>query len=188
VFALAAGMLNRFTLALAPVALFVICGYSYTKRFTAFCHFALGLSLAMAPVGAWLGIRGAFDPLPLFLALGVTFWTAGFDILYACQDVEYDRKRGLRSIPASLGVEQALRVAALLHGLCIAAFALPIVFCGYGVPYGAGLGVIAVLLAWEHRIVKADDLARVNRAFFHVNAVVSVGLMAALLADLYSRR
>ena len=184
----AAAMLNRLTLLLSPVALAVVLFYSFTKRFTALCHFFLGLSLAIAPVGAWLAIRGRFDLLPLLLAAGVLLWTAGFDILYACQDVEFDRRRGLHSIPVALGVPGALRVAAILHGLSVAVFALPIVFCGFGAWYGAGVGLIAVLLAYEHRLVRPDDLARVNRAFFHVNAVVSVGIMGALLADLYARR
>lgn len=187
-FVLAAAMLNRLTLWLSPVALAVVMFYSYTKRFTALCHFFLGLSLAIAPMGAWLGIRGAFDPLPLLLAAGVMFWTAGFDILYACQDVEFDRRKGLHSVPAALGVPAALRLAAGLHAVSVAAFAMPLVLCGFGAWYGAGVGAIALLLAYEHRLVRPDDLGKVNRAFFHVNAVVSVGIMAALLADLYARK
>lgn len=187
-FFLAAWRLNPLTLKLAPVALAIVCGYSYTKRFTPLCHFVLGLSLAIAPVGAWLGIRGAFDRLPLILAGGVFLWTAGFDILYACQDVAFDRQKRLRSIPADIGVPGALRIAAVLHAFSILVFALPIVWCGFGWVYGAGIGVIALLLVYEHRLVRPDDLARVNQAFFHVNAVVSVGIMAALLIDLFARR
>lgn len=184
-FVAAAGMLNRVTLQLAPVALVVTLGYSYTKRFTALCHFVLGVSLAMAPVGAWLGIRAGIGVLPVALGVGVMFWTAGFDILYACQDVDFDRRAGLRSMPVALGVPGALRLAAVLHGLAVLAFAAPLVWCGYGGWYGAGVGGIALLLVWEHRLVRPDDLARVNRAFFHVNAVVAVVLMAAVMAEVW---
>lgn len=188
VFVASAALLNRVTLALSPVALLVVLGYSYTKRFTALCHFVLGLSLAMAPVGAWLGVRPEWHPLPWILGAGVLLWTSGFDILYACMDVEFDRKRGLRSVPAALGVPGALRMAAVLHALAVAVFALPLLFCGLGALYGAGVAAIAMLLLYEHAIVRPDDLGRVNRAFFHVNAVVSFGMLAAVLADYFLRR
>ncbi|MEK7467247.1 MAG: UbiA-like polyprenyltransferase [Planctomycetota bacterium] len=182
-----AALLNRLTLMLSPVALVIILFYSFTKRFTALCHFFLGLSLAIAPVGAWLAIRPGWDPLPWLLGAGVLLWTSGFDILYACMDVEFDRRKGLHSVPVALGVPGALRVAAVLHALTLVAFAAPIFVCGFGAWYGVGLGAIALLLAYEHLIVRPDDLARVNRAFFHVNAVVSFGMMAAVLADYFVR-
>jgi 4-hydroxybenzoate polyprenyltransferase len=180
-------MLNRLTLWLSPAALAVVLGYSFTKRFTALCHFALGLSLAIAPVGAWLGLRGAFAPFPLLLALGVLLWTAGFDILYASLDVEFDRKAGLHSIPAVLGIPAALRVAAGLHAAAVGAFALPLAFCGFGLRYAVGLGAVALLLAYEHAIVRPEDLGRVNRAFFHVNAIVGVTIAGAVLWEVSSR-
>ncbi len=181
-------LLNRLTLMLSPLALGIVMFYSLTKRFTALCHFFLGLSLAIAPVGAWLAIRPGWHPLPWLLGAGVLLWTAGFDILYACMDAEFDRRKGLHSVPAAIGVPGALRVAAVLHALTVAVFALPLLLCGMGVWYGAGVGGIALLLAYEHWIVRPDDLGRVNRAFFHVNAVVSFGMMAAVLADFYLRR
>lgn len=188
VFVGAAALLNRLTLMLSPLALAIVMFYSLTKRFTALCHFFLGLSLAIAPVGAWLAIRPEWHPLPWLLGAGVLLWTAGFDILYACMDVEFDRRKGLHSVPAALGVPGALRVAAALHALTAGVFALPLVLCGLGAWYGAGVAGIALLLGYEHLIVRPDDLGKVNRAFFHVNAVVSFGMMAAVLADLYLRR
>jgi 4-hydroxybenzoate polyprenyltransferase len=184
----AAALLNRVTLMLSPVALVIVMLYSFTKRFTALCHFFLGLSLGIAPVGAWLAISPHFAPLPWLLAAGVMLWTAGFDILYACQDVDFDRKKGLHSVPVALGVPGALRVAAVLHALTVVAFAAAIPVCGLGVWYAVGIGAIALLLLYEHFLVRPDDLARVNHAFFHVNAVVSFGMMAAVLADLYLRK
>ena len=183
----AAALLNRLTLVLSPIALVVVLFYSFTKRFTSLCHFFLGLSLAIAPVGAWLAIRPEWNPFPWLLGAGVLLWTAGFDILYAAMDVEFDRRKGLHSIPAALGVKRALRVAAVLHAMAVAVFAMPLFLCGLGAWYGAGLGAIALLLAYEHFIVRPDDLGRVNRAFFHVNAVVSFGMMAAVLADYFVR-
>lgn len=188
IFVASAKLLNNLTFALSPVALIIVMFYSLTKRFTALCHFFLGLSLAIAPVGAWLAIRPEWNPLPWILGAGVLLWTAGFDILYACMDVDFDRQAGLHSVPAAVGVPRALRIAAVLHALTVVVFALPIVLCGLGAWYGAGVGAIALLLAYEHLIVRPDDLGKVNRAFFHVNAVVSFGMMGAVLADLYLRR
>jgi 4-hydroxybenzoate polyprenyltransferase len=174
VFVLAAAMLNPLCLALTPVALAIVLGYSYTKRFTAASHLVLGLALAVAPVGAWLAIRGRFDLVPVVLGLAVLLWVAGFDTLYACQDVEFDRQEGLRSLPAAVGVPRALRLARLMHAgtvlLLLSLFGLaplhPV--------YLAGVAVVAVILAWEHSLVGPHDLSRVMQAF-NLNGWVSLG-------------
>jgi 4-hydroxybenzoate polyprenyltransferase len=177
VFVLAAAQLNTLCLALSPVALAIVLGYSYTKRFTAASQLVLGLSLAVAPVGAWLAIRGRFEVVPLVLALAVVLWVAGFDTIYACQDVDFDRREGLRSIPASLGVRRALFVARALHVLAV------LVLLGlYGLAplhalYLAGVAAVAALLAYEHTLVRPDDLSRVMEAF-NLNGWVSLGYFA----------
>jgi 4-hydroxybenzoate polyprenyltransferase len=172
-----------------PVLLFVLA-YSLTKRFTALCHFWLGLSLFLAPVAAWIAIRGLpawpEAAIPLLLGGAVLFWVAGFDILYACQDVEFDRKARLRSVPALLGVANALRVALACHLVML--FLLGLLFVAANPPLGwvylLGTGLVGVLLAYEHSLVSAADLSKVNAAFFQVNAVVSVGLFVIVLAQL----
>jgi 4-hydroxybenzoate polyprenyltransferase len=177
VFVLAAGMLNPLCLALSPVALLVVLGYSYTKRFTAASSLVLGLSLAMAPVGAWLAIRGRLEPFPVGLALAVLLWVAGFDTIYACQDADFDRREGLRSIPARLGVPRALAVARGLHvgaGLSLAGLYW---LAPLHPLYLVGLAVVASLLAWEHTLVRPDDLSRVMQAF-NLNGWVSLGYLA----------
>ncbi|HJT75593.1 MAG TPA: UbiA-like polyprenyltransferase [Gemmataceae bacterium] len=178
---------NPWPLAFAVPVLLFICAYSYTKRFTALSHFWLGASLCLAPVAAWVAIRG-LDSLavPVVLGLAVLFWVAGFDILYACQDVDFDRKAGLSSVPARIGVRASLRVALLCHALMLGALlALFWVARPYlGGLYLAGVAAVTVLLAYEHWLVRPDDLSRVNRAFFHVNAVVSLGLFAVVLVQL----
>jgi 4-hydroxybenzoate polyprenyltransferase len=184
---IAAAMLNPLCLRLSPVALLVTTGYSYTKRFTALCHWALGLSLAIAPVGAWLAVapERAGEPFPYLLGTAVLFWIAGADILYACEDREFDVRKGLRSVPAALGIRGALVVARLSHVLSVAALVAAGVFARLGPGWYGTAAAIALLLAYEHAIVKADDLRRVNRAFFHVNAVVSGVILAGALLDLY---
>ena len=182
---LAAWKLNPLCLKLSPIALFVTTFYSLTKRFTALCHFVLGLSLAIAPIGAWLAVRPEWHPFPLLLGGGVMFWIAGADILYACEDFAFDRAQRLHSVPAALGIKRALVLSALCHvatiGFLVAAgFALKLGAWWHGTTAAIGL-----LLAYEHAIVKADDLSKVNRAFFHVNAVVSAVILAGGLADLY---
>ncbi|MFI4945865.1 MAG: UbiA-like polyprenyltransferase [Burkholderiales bacterium] len=177
VFVLAAAMLNPLCLALTPVALAIVLGYSYTKRFTAASHLVLGLALAVAPVGAWLAIRGRFDLVPVVLGLAVLLWVAGFDTLYACQDVEFDRLEGLRSLPAAVGVPRALRLARLMHaGTVLLLLSL------YGLAplhpvYLAGVAAVAVILAWEHSLVGPHDLSRVMQAF-NLNGWVSLGYFA----------
>jgi len=188
-FFLAAALLNQLTLILAPVALASVLFYSYTKRFTSLSHLVLGWCLCIAPTGAWIAVRGALDsPVPLLLSLVVLLWTAGFDVLYACQDTDFDRQAGLRSIPARVGVGRALWVSRLLHAGAFAALV--------GLYYSTSLGALALvgvlatgaLLIYQHSLVRADDLRRLNAAFFTTNAFVSVILFvtfggALLLAE-----
>lgn len=175
---LAAGMLNPLCLALSPVALLVVFGYSYTKRFTALSHVVLGLALGIAPVGAWLAVRGSFALEPLVLGLAVLAWVAGFDTIYACQDVEFDRGAGLHSLPARLGVAGALRVARALHVLAVALLAALYALTPLHPLYLAGVAGVGALLAYEHSLVRADDLSRIDAAFFTVNGWVSVFYLA----------
>jgi 4-hydroxybenzoate polyprenyltransferase len=184
---------NRLPLYLALPVLAFLLGYSYTKRFTAWTHFWLGTALALAPVAAWIAIRGETvitrpaDLLPVVVLAGaVLAWVAGFDILYACQDVEFDRQAGLHSIPVRLGVAGALRLAATCHGLTVLLLALlPLVYPPLGWIFGLGVAGVAGLLVYEHALVRPDDLQRVNAAFFHVNAIISLGLLAVGSLDLW---
>jgi len=182
---------NPWPLYLAVPFLLFLCAYSLTKRFTALAHFWLGASLLLAPLGAWIAINQLERlEVPIVLGLAVLFWVAGFDILYACQDVDFDRQAKLHSVPARLGVPASLRLALGCHvvmvGLLIALYfaAQP----QLGVVYLVGIGLIAVLLAYEHWLVRPDDLTRVNQAFFHVNVVVSVGLFLVVLIQIWAGR
>ena len=174
----AAAMLNPLCLLLSPVALLVVLGYSYTKRFTSLSHLVLGLALSIAPVGAWLAVRGRFDAAPLVLALAVLAWVAGFDTIYSCQDVDFDRREGLRSLPALLGIRRALTVARLLHVAAVVLLAALFVLVPLHPIYLAGVAAVAALLVYEHSLVSADDLSRVDAAFFTVNGWISVGYLA----------
>jgi 4-hydroxybenzoate polyprenyltransferase len=168
-----------------PVLLFLF-GYSYAKRFTLLSHFWLGTALGLSPLAAWVAIRPELAWPPVVLGGAVLFWVAGFDILYACQDLDFDRKMRLRSVPARLGVAGALRTAAACHAGMVAMLALlAVVYPAFGWLYWAGVAAIAGLLVYEHRLVRPDDLSRVNQAFFHVNAVVSVGLFVVGTVDLF---
>jgi 4-hydroxybenzoate polyprenyltransferase len=182
---------NPWPLWLSVPVLAFICAYSYTKRFTALCHFWLGASLFMAPVAAWIAIRrmptGWSEALPpLLLGGSVLFWVSGFDVLYACQDVEFDRKARLHSVPAAIGVSASLRVALACHvvmlGMLFGLYAATPALQGY--VFLVGLILVALLLAYEHWLVRPDDLTRVNQAFFQVNAVISVGLFVLVLVQL----
>ncbi len=183
---------NRLPLYFSLPVLGVLFGYSYTKRFTALAHFWLGLALALAPVCAWIALRGEIvmqtpaDLLPaVLLGLAVLLWVAGFDIIYACQDHEFDGQAGLRSVPVRLGVVGALRLAAVCHlGMLVLLALLPAVFPPLGTLYLVGIAAVAALLVYEHLLVRPDDLTRVNVAFFYVNAVVSVGLLVVGAVDL----
>ena len=178
----AAAMLNPLCLALSPVALLIVFGYSYTKRFTALSHVFLGLALAVAPMGAWLAIRGRFEAPPVVLGLAVLFWVAGFDTIYACQDEAFDRAEGLHSLPARLGTRRALVLARLFHVIAVALLAAVYALAPLHPIYLAGGGVVAGLLIYEHSLVRADDLSRIDAAFFTVNGWISLGYFAVTLA------
>jgi 4-hydroxybenzoate polyprenyltransferase len=175
VFLFAAAMLNRLTLILSPVALASIALYSYTKRWTLLSHLVLGWCLAIAPTGAWIAVRGSLDsPVPLLLSLVVMLWTAGFDVLYACQDHDFDRREGLHSIPARFGIARSLWVSRLLHVGAFAALVALYFTANLGMLAVAGLIATGALLIYQHTLVRADDLSRLNAAFFTTNAFVSV--------------
>jgi len=183
---LAARQLNPLAFALSPLALAIILGYSYTKRFTHWSHLALGLSLAGAPVGAWIAVRGDVTVTPVLLGLVVVSWVGGFDILYALQDLEFDRIAGLHSIPTRFGTTGALWISALLHlamiGLLVA---LPASYSpGLGLAYWIGVGGCALLLSYQHWIVRPGDLSRLNAAFFQANGLLAIWLFAAIAIDL----
>src|SRR5581483_8991057 len=170
-FFLSAAMLNRMTLILSPLALGSVLFYSYTKRFTSLSHLVLGWCLCIAPTGAWIAVRGAIgSPVPLLLSLSVMLWTAGFDVIYACQDVDFDRKAGLHSIPQKLGVAGGLWVARGLHVLMFAALLGFFYYARLGLIGMLGVAVTGLLLIYQHSIVKKDDLSRLNAAFFTTNA------------------
>ncbi len=186
VFFIAAFMLNRLTLLLSPVALASVLAYSYTKRFTAASHLVLGWCLAIAPTGAWIAVRGALDsPVPLLLSLAVMLWTAGFDIIYACQDYEFDLRAGLRSIPQRLGIARALWMARALHVAMFSALVAVYVMTGLHWLGLIGVAATAALLVYQHSLVRADDLSRLNLAFFTTNAYVSVILFVTVAADIF---
>jgi len=181
----AAWMLNPLCLALAPLAAIFLIGYSYTKRFTWLSHFILGFTDGIAAAGGWIAVRGSFDP-PLFvLWFALTVWIAGFDLVYACQDVAFDRAAGLHSIPARFGIKPALDLAKLCHLLTVAAFALLGWMMGLGILYWVGVLVVAALLVYEHSLVSPVDLSRLDVAFFNVNGYIAVILLAAVLAGRY---
>jgi len=179
----AADELNPLAFALSPVALLLALGYSYTKRFTAFSHFFLGLALAVAPVGAWIAITGRIDPPALWLGGAVVFWLFGFDILYALQDTEFDRANGLHSMPARLGNTRALLVSRLAHLVMIGLLVMVGVSAGLGWIYFLAVGIVALMIAYEQSLVKADDLSKLNLAFFTLNGYISVGLFLLTLVD-----
>lgn len=181
---LAAWQLNRLALKLSPLVLAILFFYSYTKRFTTLTHWALGFCLGMAPAGAWIAIRGSLDWPILPLSLAVLFWVAGFDVIYACQDVEFDRRAGLYSLPARIGIAGALWVARRLHVLMVALLVWLADVTGAGALAWTGLGVVAALLAWEHSLVRPHDLSRVNAAFFTVNGFISILLFVFWSLDL----
>ena len=184
-FFVAAGALNPLCLRLAPVALGIVFFYSFTKRFTSFSHLVLGFSLGIAPAAAWIAVRGSLDPRILWLTAAVTFWTAGFDVIYACQDFEFDRAEGLFSVPRVLGLVRALRAARALHVLMIVCLLALVYTLHLGGLALAGVASIAGLLIYEHSLVKADDFSRVNAAFFTMNGYVSVLFLFFWAADIF---
>jgi 4-hydroxybenzoate polyprenyltransferase len=184
IFLLAAWMLNPLCFALAPVAILIASGYSYTKRFTALSHLILGLSLALAPVGAWIAVAGRIGLPGLVLGAAVLFWTTGFDILYALIDIDFDRRTGLFSIPARLGVQGGMLVARLFHAATAACLALLIPLGHLGLVYATGLVLAVALLLYEHWLLHRHGLAKLDVAFFNVNGALSIGIFLFTLGDL----
>lgn len=180
---LAAWMLNPLCFALAPVAIFFLALYSYCKRFTALAHVVLGLCLAAAPLGAWIALRGDLGWPVLVLGLAVLFWVAGFDIFYAMQDVDFDRAQGLYSIPARLGIERSFRIVRLFHLLMVGLLLALVLVPGLGWIYLLGVATVAGLLYYEHRLVRPDDLRRLDAAFFNMNGYISVTICLFTLVD-----
>lgn len=177
--------INTICFYLSPVALLVVLGYSLTKRFTALCHFVLGVGLALAPIGAWLAVTGYFDWLPLLFSFAVLFWVSGFDMIYALQDEEFDQKQGLNSIPVLLGKKGALRLSELLH-LISAGFIWTAWYTGnFDWLYLIGAILFSGLLIYQHSLVKPNDLSKVNRAFFTTNGIASVVFAVCVLGDLF---
>ena len=189
VLALAAFQLGPLTFLLLPGAYLFLIGYSFTKRFTWMSHFILGLTDGLAPVGAWAAIRNSLftrQDLPAWILLGVvTFWIAGFDMIYACQDVEFDQQEGLQSIPAKFGIPTALRLSTIMHVITIVLLTSLGMVYGLGWPYWIGILIVAGLLAWEHTLVQPDDLSKLGVAFFNINGYISITLFFAILGSLY---
>jgi 4-hydroxybenzoate polyprenyltransferase len=177
--------INRLCFYLSPVALFVVLGYSYTKRFTALCHLILGLGLSLAPIGAYLAVTGKFDFSPLLFSFAVIFWVSGFDIIYALQDEEFDRSHKLYSIPASLGKAKALRVSRLLHILSAGSVIVAGLSWPFGWLYWIGVAIFVGMLIYQHSIVKPNDLRRVNLAFMTANGIASVVFAVFVIADIF---
>ena len=184
-FVVCAAGLNNLSLLISPIALLIIFGYSYTKRFTNLSHVVLGLSLALSPIGAWVGIRGKFDIAPFILALGVLLWTTGFDIIYACQDVQHDIKTKLHSIPQKMGIKTALKIAVLLHFLMLIVLFSFVFFTDLGIIYLVAVCFVGLMLFYEHSLIKPYDLSNINMAFFTVNGSISIFLMIVTIADIY---
>jgi 4-hydroxybenzoate polyprenyltransferase len=189
ILALAAWQLGQLTFSLLPGAYLFLIGYSFTKRFTWLSHFVLGFTDGLAPVGAWVAIRGSLftsDDLPAWILLGVvTFWIAGFDIIYACQDIEFDHDEKLKSIPVRFGIPVALWISTACHILTIALLGILGMVYGLGWPYWVGLLVVAGLLTWEHRLVRPDDFSKLDLAFFNINGYISITLLISILGSLY---
>jgi 4-hydroxybenzoate polyprenyltransferase len=181
-----AWLLNWMAFFMSPLAIAIIFGYSYTKRFTHCSHFVLGIALALSPIGAWIGIVGSVTPAPFLLALAVVLWTAGFDIIYACQDLEHDIKSGLHSIPKRLGMRKALILSGILHLFMVLTLLVLTKYSHLGVIYFSGVCVVAALLFYEHSLVKPNNLSKINTAFFTVNGIISMGLMGVTLIDIFA--
>ena len=177
--------INTICFYLSPIALLVVLGYSYTKRFTALCHFVLGLGLALAPIGAYLSVTATFSMLPIWYSLAVITWVSGFDIIYAMQDVEIDSELQLNSIPNALGKVHALQLSSLLHVLSFLFVLIPIFFFPFGIYYWIGLGIFAAMLIYQHSIVKPSDLSKVNIAFMTTNGIASVAFALFFLLDYF---
>lgn len=186
-FITATWFINPLCFYLSPVALFVVLGYSVTKRFTALCHLVLGIGLALAPIGAYLVITGKFALLPIFFSFAVLCWVSGFDIIYALQDEEFDRSNNLHSIPSYLGTKNALRVSVFLHILSVVFVILPIFFTTVSYLYYIGLAIFTGMLIYQHKLVKPNDLSKVNFAFMTTNGIASVAFAVCFLLDIFVR-
>lgn len=186
IFLVAAYSLNWLTFVLSPIALVSILGYSYAKRFTSLAHLILGWALAISPTAAWIAVRGTIDSeIPILLSVFVLMWTAGFDIMYACQDYEFDKKAGLYSIPAKVGIQRALFMARLFHIQSFIALLLLLAASGLGWPAFAGVALVGALLVYQHILVKPNDLSKMNAAFFTTNAFVSVILFLSFVVGVF---
>ncbi len=188
VFVLAASQLNQMTLWLSPVALAIVLGYSYSKRFTRFSHLFLGVALGIAPAAAWIAVRGSLDWRILLLTAAVTFWVGGFDVIYACQDYEFDRNFGLHSVPRHVGIGAALWIARLFHVFMLGLLIALLLVFSLGKLAAVGVVVVALLLAYEHSLVRHDDLSKLNAAFFTMNGVISVVFFIFVAGDLLFRK
>ncbi len=188
VFIFAASRLNRLAMLLSPVAIAVILLYSYTKRFTRWSHLVLGIALGIAPAGAWIAIRGSLDPRILFLTAAVTFWVSGFDVLYACQDYEFDCCEGLHSVPRYFGIPNSLMISRGLHLIMLLLLGALIVVFGLGTIAFAGVVAVAALLFYEHSLVRANDLSKLNAAFFTMNGVIAVVFFMFVAGDVLLRK
>ncbi len=183
VLVLAAWRLNPVCLALSPVAVALLVVYSYLKRFSWGCHLGLGLVQACAPIGGWLAVCGRFEAAPLWLGLAILLWVGGFDVLYACQDLEHDRAVGLHSLPARLGAQRAFQVARACHALALISLVVAGAVLDLGPAWSIGLGAVATLLVWEHSLLSPQDLSRMQQAFFTCNAMISLTLLLATLVE-----
>ena len=188
VFAAAAAQLNRLAFYLCPVALAVILLYSYTKRFTRWSHLVLGLAMGIAPAGGWVAVRGTLDPPILLLTAAVIFWGGGFDVLYACQDYEFDRAADVHSVPKYFGIARSLWIARAFHLATLALLGTLVYSLGLGPIAVAGVVVVALLLAYEHSLVSANDLSRLNAAFFTMNGIISIIFLFFVTADFLFRK
>jgi 4-hydroxybenzoate polyprenyltransferase len=188
IFIFAAAQLNRLTLWFSPIALGVLLLYSYTKRFTRWSHLVLGFALGIAPAAAWIAVRGSLDPRILLLTAAVTFWVAGFDILYACQDFQFDQDAGLHSIPRHFGIPRALWIARAFHLIMILLLIAMLPAFALGKLALVGIVAVTLLLLYEHSLVKPDDLSKLNAAFFTMNGVISVVFAAFVAADVLLKR
>ncbi|MGB8060350.1 MAG: UbiA-like polyprenyltransferase [Candidatus Sulfotelmatobacter sp.] len=188
IFVLAASRLNRLSLLLSPVALAVLLLYSYTKRLTRWSHLVLGFALGIAPAAAWIAVRGSLDPRILLLTAAVTFWVGGFDVLYACQDYDFDRQAGLHSVPRYFGIGAALWIARAFHLIMVALLVALLVVFGLGKFAVIGVLAVILLLLYEHSLVRPNDLSKLNAAFFTMNGVISVLFFLFVAADLLMRK
>lgn len=186
-FVIATAFINDLCLYLSPVALFVVLFYSYTKRFTALCHLVLGLGLSLAPIGAYIAVTGAFDIVPVLYSFAVLFWVSGFDIIYALQDEDFDRAEKLHSIPAALGIKNALRLSVVLHICSAICVILPIFFSQFSFVYYIGVVFFCFMLTYQHLLVKPTDISKVDRAFATTNGYASVVFALCFLLDAFLR-